>query len=114
MRLLPATLALALVAGPAVAQHKHPPEHAALHERFYSSWMRPDNRRHSCCNNLDCAPTEARFDPMRKRWSAFSPAHNDWIDIPEHTIEREFDVPPGAHLCVNKSGVICFGIGGGT
>jgi hypothetical protein len=47
------------------------------------------------------------------RWRAFSKLQNRWIDIPATKVEREREVPPGAHLCENTTGVICFGAGAG-
>jgi hypothetical protein len=79
--------------------------------KFYGSWMRPDARSQSCCNRLDCDATEARMD--KGRWRAFSKLQNRWIDIPATKVEREREIPPGAHLCENSSGVICFGAGAG-
>lgn len=79
--------------------------------RFYSGWMQPSNRAISCCNRLDCEAVEARIDSGR--WRAFSRLQNRWIDIPASKIEREREVPPGAHLCENSTGVICFGAGAG-
>jgi hypothetical protein len=103
-----------LVQAAEAQEHRHPPADALLHGQFYNGWMRPDNRASSCCNLQDCAPTKATYDAARRKWRALSPVTKDWIDIPDHTIEREREVPPGAHLCINKTGVICFGVGGGT
>jgi hypothetical protein len=80
--------------------------------RFYSGWMRPDDRSQSCCNRIDCDSTDARME--NGRWRAYSRLQNRWIDIPATRVEREREIPPGAHLCENSSGVICFGAGGGT
>jgi hypothetical protein len=80
--------------------------------KFYQGWMKPDNRMESCCNRMDCEETEARF--QNGRWSAFSRLQNRWIDIPATKVEREREVPPGAHLCESPAGVLCFGAGGGT
>jgi hypothetical protein len=53
------TMAFVLVVSTAAAQHGHPPEDAALHEKFYSTWYMPDNPVRSCCNSADCYPTES-------------------------------------------------------
>jgi hypothetical protein len=37
----------------AFAQHFHPPQHADLHDTFYSNWMRPDQPTVSCCNKME-------------------------------------------------------------
>jgi hypothetical protein len=42
-------------------EHNHPPADAAIHEKFYSTWMMPDDPKRSCCNRQDCYPTEARY-----------------------------------------------------
>jgi hypothetical protein len=42
------------------------------------------------------------------RWRAYSRLQNRWIDIPATRVEREREIPPGAHLCENSAGVICF------
>ena len=48
-----------LAASSAIAQqHHHPPQDQAIHERFYSTWMMPDNRTVPCCNNQDCSPAD--------------------------------------------------------
>jgi hypothetical protein len=121
MRLFPATLALALMAAPAVAQHKHPPEHAELHERFYGTWMRPDKPNISCCNLKDCYPTAARM--IGGQWQAQRREDGRWLTVPESKIERNRDMPDGrAHLCapppysekLYENGVICFGAGSGS
>jgi hypothetical protein len=51
---------LVLVVSTAAAQHRHPPEDQALHEKFYSTWYMPDNPNSSCCNDVDCYPTEVK------------------------------------------------------
>jgi hypothetical protein len=41
---------LILAVSSAIAQeHHHPPQDQTIHERFYSTWMMPDNRNMSCC-----------------------------------------------------------------
>jgi len=79
--------------------------------KFYSTWMQPDNRAVSCCSQLDCYATEARIE--RGQWRALSRTKG-WVNIPSSKIETERDVPVGAHLCENSSGILCFGVGGGT
>jgi hypothetical protein len=54
---------LILAVGPAIAQEgHHPSRDQAIHERFYSTWMMPQNRNVSCCHNEDCSPAEARLE----------------------------------------------------
>lgn len=54
-----AIIALFIASFPAVGQHKHPPEHADIHLKFYQHWKMPTNRAVSCCNEQDCKPAEA-------------------------------------------------------
>jgi len=49
------------VVSTAAAQHRHPPQDEALHEKFYSTWYMPDNPARSCCNKADCYPTEIKY-----------------------------------------------------
>lgn len=82
----------------AFAQSHHPPEHQALHSKFYSTWMRPDNRNISCCHDKDCAPAQSRL--VNGNWQARNTDDEPWIDIPASRIERERDSPDGrSHLC---------------
>jgi len=96
-------------------QHVHPD---ATYEgeiaRFYETWMRPDDVTKSCCNKMDCAPSIAHYDRLSGKWSAWSKRSNGWIAIPSDKIERQRDMPLGAHLCEAPSGVLCFGVGSGT
>jgi hypothetical protein len=121
MRLFPATLALALVAGPAVADHQHPTETITDEVgRFYAGWMRPDRPNISCCDRKDCYATEARF--VNGQWQALRREDGKWLTIPESKIERNREMPDArAHLCapppqsesLYENGVICFGSGAG-
>ena len=49
-------------------QHHHPAPDDAIHEKFYSTWFMPDNPTKSCCNKMDCYPTE-----IKSRATTFSP-----------------------------------------
>ena len=51
---------LILAASTALAQH--PAHDQEIHQRFYSTWMWPDNRRLPCCDNTDCSPAESKFE----------------------------------------------------
>jgi hypothetical protein len=113
MRIIPATLALALMAGPAVAQHQHPAEHADIHERFYGTWDRPDMPGASCCNKQDCAPAEARA--IGGVWYARHAGAGTWLKVPPEKIETRRDSPDGRnHLCHIGALVLCFLPAGGT
>lgn len=54
-------LLLSSVFGVRGQEHEHPPEHMPLHDRFYSTWMKPGARNESCCNKQDCFPTVVRI-----------------------------------------------------
>ena len=54
-------IGLVFVVSTAAAQHRHPPQDEALHEKFYSTWYMPDNPARSCCNNADCYPTDIKY-----------------------------------------------------
>lgn len=92
-------VAMILVVARALADdHKHPPEHQSLHDRFYKTWMMPDNRAVNCCNEKDCAPAQSKL--VDGRWQARNSDDEPWIDIPAHKIETERDSPDGrSHLC---------------
>jgi hypothetical protein len=104
--------------------HEHRMAHRAYHH-LYNGIMRPDIRNSSCCNNQDCAPTEARWDSGRKRWTALK--YGEWVDIPRSKIVPRDQVPDGLgvepHLCApprswsayGRDEVFCFiEPGGGT
>jgi hypothetical protein len=111
---------LVLVTSTAVAQHRHPPEDEALHEKFYSTWYMPDNPSRSCCNDADCYPTEIKYGGgniyARRR------EDGKYIVIPPQKVERNRDNPDGRnHLCAPPPNtsypadtVFCFSLGGGT
>jgi hypothetical protein len=105
----------------AAQEHHHPPRDAALHERFYSNWMRPDDPTKSCCNLIDCYPTETRF--VSGYWMARRREDGKWLRVPDAKVEHHRDNPDGrAHLCapppdredLHEGGVICFSAGAGT
>ena len=111
-----AILGLMLLAWPAMAQHHHPPEHAAMHEQFYKNWMRPDNRNISCCNLKDCEPVEVR--KVGGFWELLRPADGKWLRVPWSQVETERDTPDGRnHGCFQAPGmsdtVFCLVIGSG-
>jgi hypothetical protein len=110
---LPLIILLALAAAAWAQEHIHPGKVITGDVgRFYGSWMRPDDRSQSCCDRRDCDSTDARIE--NGRWRAYSRLQNRWIDIPATRVEREREIPPGAHLCENSAGVICFAAGSGS
>lgn len=110
---------LATFATAALAQsHQHPPQDAPLHERFYSTWMMPDNPSVSCCNNRDCYPVEARHD--EQGWLAKRREDGKWLRVPANKVETNRDNPDGRnHLCAPTPDraytveVFCFTVGSG-
>jgi hypothetical protein len=113
------TTGLVFVVSTAAAQHRHPPQDEALHEKFYSTWYMPDNPTSSCCNKADCYPTEIKY----VGGSVYARRREDgkYILIPPQKVERNRDNPDGRnHLCApppNSSyaadTVFCFSLGGG-
>lgn len=95
-----AYLAIGLVfaALSAAAQHRHPPQDQALHERFYSTWYMPDNPNVSCCNSADCYPTDIKYiggDIYARRRE-----DGKYILVPRQKVERNRDNPDGRnHPC---------------
>jgi hypothetical protein len=100
--------------------HNHPPEDAALHEMFYSTWMMPDHPNVSCCNKQDCYPTEARF--RDGFWEAKRREDGQFVRVPWEKVEQRRDNPDGRnHVCMpspvssrRADEVYCFVLGGGT
>ena len=92
-----------LAVSSAIAQeHHHPPQDQAIHERFYSTWMMPDNRTMSCCHKQDCSPAESRVEDGN--WVARKVGGDgDWIAVPPEKIERDRESPDGrSHLCSRR------------
>lgn len=112
LRILCVGAALLSAAVCQAADHNHPPEHADIHDKFYSTWDRPDQPGVSCCNKLDCAPAEARM--VGGQWQARKTGEQNWTPIPEAKIERRRDSPDGRnHLCAMNGLVFCFVAGAG-
>ena len=115
---------LVLAVSSAIAQeHHHPLQDQTIHERFYSTWMMPDNRNMSCCRNVDCSPAETRFE--NNHWIARKVGDDgDWIAVPPQKVEHDRESPDGrSHLCsrlswTDESGdarvVFCFIPGSGS
>lgn len=119
MERLAKLLILVLMCGPSLAQHVHPTETiTGATAEFYETWKRPDQPNISCCNRMDCYPTEARFSSGH--WRAKRREDGAWLTVPASKIEQNRDSPDGRnHLCAPppgregsyENGVICF-IGG--
>src|SRR5262245_33712023 len=107
-------------ASTAAAQHRHPPQDQALHEKFYSTWYMPDNPARSCCNDADCYPTEIKY--VGGNIYARRREDGKYILIPAQKVERDRDNPDGRnHLSAQApnsfqpaDAVFCFSLGGGT
>lgn len=103
----PMTLAgLALALGLAFAPTPLPdadvdaPVRAIPVHDMYKDWKQPGNGA-SCCNETDCAPTQARWLPDRGQWEA--KYGEKWVLIPNNRI-LPFEAPDGnAHLCAQGS-----------
>ena len=104
--------------------HSHQVSHSIYHY-LYNGIMRPDSKNSSCCSEQDCAPSEAKWDGTRKRWTALR--YGEWIGVPASKIVPWNQVPYGLgaepHLCApppswsaySKDEVFCFiEPGGGT
>jgi hypothetical protein len=93
---------LILAVSSAIAQESHhPAQDQAIHERFYSTWMMPDNRNISCCHTKDCSPAESRLE--NGNWIARKVGEVDWTYIPPEKIEYGRDSPDGrSHLCSRR------------
>lgn len=113
-------VSLVFVVSTAAAQHRHPPQDEALHEKFYSTWYMPDSPARSCCNNADCYPTEIKY--VGGNIYARRREDGQYILIPPQKVERNRDNPDGRnHLCAPPptsfyapDTVFCFSLGGGT
>lgn len=123
--LLLAAVSFALLCGlmfvPALGQDHHRPQDMDIHERFYSTWMMPDNRSISCCSKHDCEPAEA----YQKDGQWFARKESDtgnFTPVPRTKVETERDSPDGRnHLCGRSgsnggelSAVYCFIAGSGS
>jgi hypothetical protein len=105
----------------------HPPQDQALHEQFYSNWLRPDanlrdvetgDRMHSCCSMQDCAPVDGVEYREGNIWML---RHKDqrWIMVPPEKIESNYpdrreSPDTQAHMCSSGVTVFCAVLGGGV
>jgi hypothetical protein len=111
-----AALAFAAAAG---AQHHHPEQDAAIHEKFYRTWRMPDAPDWGCCSQGDCYPTEIRI----LEGGIFAKRREDgkFIAVPSWKVELRRDNPDGRnHLCAPPptpiyppDTVFCFTLGTG-
>ena len=91
------------VAGGAELHHRHPQQDALIHERFYNTWMRPDDRSLSCCDLQDCYPAE--FKNEGGTWFFRRREDGEWMVIPASKFESERDNPDGRnHICARTVG----------
>lgn len=90
--------------------------HAQYHDT-YKLWKTPSGG--SCCNNQDCRPTQARYEPTLGVWRVL--VDGVWCPVPAST-RRPYASPDGrAHVCAQKQakgyspcgGIICFVPGAG-
>lgn len=106
--------------GAAAQTHGHPPQDAEIHEKFYSTWMMPDQPHRSCCSLRDCYPTEATYHDGQ--WFARRREDGKMIAVPWSKVERNRDNPDGRnHVCMppprgqsSPDTVFCFSLGSGT
>ncbi len=115
-------LAMIGLAACAFAQeHRHPPQDADIHFRFYQNWKQPDNRAVSCCSDEDCFPALAKN--VNGTWYARKDETEEWVRIPASKVEYDRDTPDGrSHLCGRRYGfnndnhftVFCFIAGQGV
>ncbi|PVE20322.1 hypothetical protein DC522_33000 [Microvirga sp. KLBC 81] len=96
------------------AEEGHSDEHQMAHGTYhhlYNGIMRPDVKNSSCCSEQDCAPTEAKWDSVRKRWTALK--YGQWVNIPPSKIVPRDQVPDGLgaepHLCAPPPSSSAFG-----
>jgi hypothetical protein len=101
---------------------QHPPEHQELHEKFYSTWLRPDwgrvdgRRTESCCNEQDCYPVETRM--RNGKWEYLRREDNAWIIVRDGINEMDQDDPRESpdgrsHVCATTAWTYCFVPGAG-
>jgi hypothetical protein len=81
----------------------HPQKDQAIHEKFYNTWMMPDNPVVSCCHDKDCAPAESYW--LNGHWMARKVDDaGDFTAIPDQKVEQGRDTPDGrSHLCGNRN-----------
>ena len=94
----------------AAAQNAHPPgEESDLHDRFYSTWLRPNMREYdkrylSCCSKEDCRPTKVKQEGGT--WFAWFREQDRWVVVPDMVVEQNYpdavESPDGLnHACIS-------------
>lgn len=104
-------------------EHHHPPQDVEIHEKFYSTWNRPDYRTDSgerftsCCNKHDCFPAEIKVSKgkfsFRKEGTlgGYTPIPDALM---EHNQPDPRESPDGrSHVCANGTYVYCATLGNG-
>jgi hypothetical protein len=90
--------------------HEHQIAHGAYH-RLYNGIMRPDVKNSGCCSEQDCALSEAKWDSVRKCWTALK--YGQWADIPPSKTVLRGQVPDGPsaepYLCAPPPASSTFG-----
>lgn len=66
----------------------------AIAHDIYTDWQRPDVGG-SCCNGIDCAPTQAYWNG--KRWMAMY--QGKYIEVPPEKVLKRKNPDGNAHLC---------------
>lgn len=96
----------------------HPVADLPIHEKFYSTWYKPDKPAESCCNKQDCYPTVIKYEG--EQLFAKRREDGEWLPVPPEKIEKKRDNPDGRnHVCApppnhSQAGqVFCFTLGTG-
>jgi hypothetical protein len=97
--LLAFVITIAIGFAAAAQEHHHPPQDADIHDKFYATWMRPDNPKMSCCNKQDCySPSAVAY--RNGSWWATRREDGKWLRIPHEKVEYNRNSPDGRnHLC---------------
>jgi hypothetical protein len=81
----------------AVAQDEYHAGHDKWHQNFYSKLQRNDGRG-SCCNLLDCRPTQSRMIDDHYEVKV----DGEWVRVPVDTINNVVAPDGGAHVCAPR------------
>jgi hypothetical protein len=115
--LVPALLLLSQCGHPVFAEeevHQHEGMTSEV-DRFYSTWMRPDQPNASCCNKNDCHPVEVK--QQGGTWFMRQSPGDKFTPVPNQKIEQNRDSPDGQnHGCMTKGPypvVYCLVLGAG-
>ncbi|MBX6329977.1 MAG: hypothetical protein IRY89_15525 [Pseudolabrys sp.] len=101
-RSLIAACAIACATSPALAQGvayegRHGIGHERWHREFYSRLMRPGTQT-SCCNLIDCVPTQSRMAGDHYEVMV----DGEWTRVPPNTILNVAAPDGGAHVCFSR------------